>query len=282
MSTDDFSAIRRLAIVSMFADDELMRRLVLKGGNALSLVHGIGTRTSLDLDFSLADDFVDLVQVERRLLHALAERFDAAGYEVFDARLTAKPKDPDGRPPTWGGYRLEFKAIRRSSASRLPSIEQRRREAELTGPAQQRTFRIEISKHEYCEEKMEVELDGFTIYVYPPAMIAVEKLRAICQQMPSYPLVRNKRARARDFYDIYSILAARQIEIGELGQLVAHVFAAKDVPLMLLAEIPQQREFHRSDWAAVINSVSGEVESFDFYFDAVVAATRGLEPLWEE
>lgn len=163
MATEDFSAIRRLAIVSMFADDELMRRLVLKGGNALSLVHGIGSRTSLDLDFSLADDFANLALTERRLLQALADRFEAGGYEVFDARLVAKPRDPDGRPPTWGGYRLEFKVIRRLNARRLLTLEQRQREAERIGPSQKRIFRIEISKHEYCDVKMEVELDGFTI-----------------------------------------------------------------------------------------------------------------------
>ena len=34
----DFDQIRRLTIVALFSDDELSERLVLKGGNALSLV----------------------------------------------------------------------------------------------------------------------------------------------------------------------------------------------------------------------------------------------------
>jgi predicted nucleotidyltransferase component of viral defense system len=53
----DFATIRRLVIISVFADDVLMNRLVLKGGNALSLVHRIGSRSSIDVDFSVADDF---------------------------------------------------------------------------------------------------------------------------------------------------------------------------------------------------------------------------------
>jgi predicted nucleotidyltransferase component of viral defense system len=76
----DFGEIRRVAVISVFADDELMRRLVLKGGNALSLVHHIGGRTSLDVDFSLEDDFADLKETERRLVSRLTDRFDSAGH----------------------------------------------------------------------------------------------------------------------------------------------------------------------------------------------------------
>lgn len=47
----DFATIRRTAIIALFADDELADMLALKGGNALSLVHGITSRTSVDLDF---------------------------------------------------------------------------------------------------------------------------------------------------------------------------------------------------------------------------------------
>ncbi|MCZ2147286.1 MAG: nucleotidyl transferase AbiEii/AbiGii toxin family protein [Bryobacterales bacterium] len=38
----------------------LLECLVLKGGNALNLVYGLTTRTSLDLDFSMSADFDDL------------------------------------------------------------------------------------------------------------------------------------------------------------------------------------------------------------------------------
>jgi len=53
----DFATIRRTTIIALFADDELAGMLALKGGNALSLVHGITSRTSVDLDFSITQDF---------------------------------------------------------------------------------------------------------------------------------------------------------------------------------------------------------------------------------
>lgn len=55
-----FEEIRRITIIALFSDDELVNQLVLKGGNALSLIHKVSLRTSLDLDFSLATDFGDL------------------------------------------------------------------------------------------------------------------------------------------------------------------------------------------------------------------------------
>ena len=37
----DFAEIRRVTITALFSDHVLYERLVLKGGNALSLVYGI-------------------------------------------------------------------------------------------------------------------------------------------------------------------------------------------------------------------------------------------------
>ena len=48
---DRIEKIKRLAIIAMFSDDDLMERLVLKGGNALDIVYEIGSRASMDLDF---------------------------------------------------------------------------------------------------------------------------------------------------------------------------------------------------------------------------------------
>jgi len=42
--------IRRMTIKALFSDDFLLEQLVLKGGNALNLVHRIGNRSSLDID----------------------------------------------------------------------------------------------------------------------------------------------------------------------------------------------------------------------------------------
>jgi predicted nucleotidyltransferase component of viral defense system len=84
----DFAKIRRTTIIALFADDELSERLTLKGGNALSLIHGITSRTSLDLDFSIEEDFPDFKDAKARIFRTLKDRFDSQGYIVFDEKLT--------------------------------------------------------------------------------------------------------------------------------------------------------------------------------------------------
>lgn len=63
----DFDEIRRVTITALFSDEVLFEHLVLKGGNALSLVYGLTDRTSLDLDFSMDADFPDIEDARRRL-----------------------------------------------------------------------------------------------------------------------------------------------------------------------------------------------------------------------
>jgi Nucleotidyl transferase AbiEii toxin, Type IV TA system len=272
--------IRRVAIIALFSDDLLVDKLVLKGGNALRLVYGIGVRSSVDIDVSIDKDFDDFEDVEARLSRALTNRFESVGYVVFDFSFKPKPSIPlAGNPPLWGGYELVFKLIERLKHGSLKGgIEGIRRNATVIGPEQQRIFRVDMSRHEFVDGKTAVELDGFVINVYTPAMIAVEKLRAICQQMKAYPQ-RNRRARARDFYDIYAINENQKLDLlaPETVELVSPVFAAKDVPLSLLSRIPQEREFHRADWPSVQATVSGRLEPFDFYFDFVTEWVHRLE-----
>src|ERR1035441_3696678 len=80
----DFAEVRRLAIVALFSDDRLFEQIVLKGGNALSLVYGLSSRTSLDLDFSIEKDFVDLDDTRKRIFRAVKQHFSSAGFVVFD------------------------------------------------------------------------------------------------------------------------------------------------------------------------------------------------------
>jgi hypothetical protein len=115
--------------------------------------------------------------------------------------------------------------------------------------------------------------------------IAVEKLRAICQQMAEYPHRGKTRSpRAQDFYDIHC-LAAREglrFDSPETMDLTRAVFAAKEAPLRLLGLIGRQREFHRAGWPAVRDSAREELESYDFYFDFVLKAVEPLHVLWME
>lgn len=282
--TIDLGEIRKLIIISVASDDMLMERLVLKGGNALELIHRIGERASLDLDFSIEDDFEDLADVEKRLFRALRDRFDSAGFAIFDAVLAPRPSIASTeKGARWGGYTAEFKIISRERSRALNgNTEAMRREAQVSGPNQRRKFTIEISKFEYCVGKQKVVVDEYDCYVYSPAMIGAEKLRALCQQMPGYPLRRHPAPRARDFYDIHAVAVHAGVEFGteEMRELVRHMFAAKDVPLSLLGEIDAHREFHRAGWPAVELAVRGAVKPFDFYVDFVLAEVAKLQALW--
>ena len=237
--------IRRTAIIAMFSDDVLMHRLVLKGGNALDLVHHLTARGSLDIDFSMEGDFDDLEEIRGRCFRALHDRFDSAGLLVFDEKFLRRPRRlGPGQDDRWGGYCIEFKLIAKETAAKLGGdLAARQRSAQVVGFAQEKVFRIEISNNKFCRPKVEAEFDEFTIYVYPPELIAAEKLRAICQQMPDVLPVKTKRARARDFYDVHTVVAGTGLDVAAPGfhELVRAAFEAKAVPLSLLGQICNYR-----------------------------------------
>ena len=52
MTNERIRQIKKIALAAMFADDVLMEKLVLKGGNLLDLVYNISVRASIDLDLS--------------------------------------------------------------------------------------------------------------------------------------------------------------------------------------------------------------------------------------
>jgi predicted nucleotidyltransferase component of viral defense system len=277
----DLKEIRRLVIIALFADDELMEKFVLKGGNALDIIYNIGARSSVDIDLSMPDDFSDLEDAKARIFRALRDRFDSAGFVVFDEKFQLRPSTmKEGQSPRWGGYQVEFKIADRATYEKYKDdIEALRRNASLVGPEQKRTFRVDISKYEFVEPKEETEIDNYTVYVYTPTMLAVEKLRAICQQMPEYEPRRNPKPRARDFYDIHAIVMTENITITtpENIELVRNIFAAKSVPLSLIGNIKNVRDYHVIDWPAVEQSVSRELKDFVFYFDFVVELAEQLQ-----
>src|SRR5215467_6019528 len=102
---------------------------------------------------------------------------------------------------------------------------------------------------------------------------------AKCPNISSKP----KSARARDFYDIYVLMQEAQIDLskGDVLELTRQVFAAKEVPLELIGKISNHREFHRPEWPSVEDCITDILQSFDFYFDFVLHATKSLESLWE-
>jgi hypothetical protein len=139
---------------------------------------------------------------------------------------------------------VQFKLIERTLFDKLSGdLDAIRRQAEVLGPMHKRVYTIDISQGEFCEGKIQREIDDYSVYVYSLEMIAIEKLRAICQQMPQYELNRTKSPRARDFYDICQIVTERGIDltIDKNLALLAAIFAAKAVPLSLLKEIGKFR-----------------------------------------
>ena len=84
--------IKRLAVMAMFSDDELLEELVLKGGNAMALIHRLSARASVDIDFSMKLDFPEGVEATlKRLSAALEKTFRAAAYEAFDIKMEERP-----------------------------------------------------------------------------------------------------------------------------------------------------------------------------------------------
>jgi predicted nucleotidyltransferase component of viral defense system len=63
----EFEKIRKTTIIAMFSIDDLMESLVLKGGNAVGLVLKLSQRSSIDLDFSLKEDFKDIDGITKKL-----------------------------------------------------------------------------------------------------------------------------------------------------------------------------------------------------------------------
>ena len=144
----DYSEIRSLVIISLFSEDQLLDLLVLKGGNAINLIYGYGSRSSLDIDCSIDGDFLDPDEVGRVLQRALQTRFRERGLEVFDFSFRRKPSSL--RPEIndrWGGYAAEFKIIDHLQLGRAKGgIEQMRRIAVEIGPRHQPSD-ISLSLH---------------------------------------------------------------------------------------------------------------------------------------
>lgn len=283
MSTHlDLKLLRRLRIIALQAlvsNDSLMRDLVQKGGNALDLIYNISSRASFDLDFSIAKSFDDeeLPKLENRMRILLERSFGENGYQCFDVKLAKRPsKMLKGLDDIWGGYKLEFKLMEKEHYEKVRiDHEQTRREAIFVGPKNINKMRIEISRYEHCPSE-EHDLEGYMIKVYSPSLIAVEKLRAICQQMDEYKSVipsLTPSPRARDFFDIYTIADACELDLTDKchREMVYAVFEAKRVPLSLIGLIKEYKEFHEPDFESVRATVAPgiELKSFDFYFSFV-------------
>lgn len=286
----DLGWLRRQFVIALAADDELFELLVFKGGNALALVHGVGMRASLDLDYSLAHEARSDKDLGEKLQTALSSHLARQDLTVFDWTFGPRPKVPkDERALAWGGYLGGFKVIETARWEQLSrNLEQARKRAWgiTSGGGASRKFSIELSRNEHCDGAAVVEVgEGFVVRVYTPTMIAVEKLRSICQQMPEYEHCTKRKARSRDFYDIHAAVTEAGVNLPSTAghELIRAVFAAKAVPLRLLSLIEQDVSFHEGDWDDVTNTLPADRPAeFSFYSDFVIRIVRQLEPLWNE
>ncbi|RYE16331.1 MAG: hypothetical protein EOP45_17680 [Sphingobacteriaceae bacterium] len=276
--------IKRITIIALVQDDELMETLILKGGNAISLGYGLSERASYDLDFSMEDDFKEeLSVIQRRLKTAVEKTFSSYDLMVLDFKIQEKPKTI--RPELeafWGGYFLEFKLITQDKYNQFyPDKDKITRNALALTPGNSTKFTVDISKFEYVGEHRALkEIEGVNYYVYAPELIVFEKVRALAQKLPEYATdilhsenvyKDHERARPRDFFDIHAILEYYPVDITSAAakQTLAQVFEAKRVPLAYIKRIRSMKEVHRSGYDAVKSTLSHTEKDlgFDFYFD---------------
>lgn len=300
----DLAFQRRIKIITLtaiFGDDQFFKTFVLKGGSALDIAYGLSSRSSLDLDFSMAGEFSkeEFPEIKTRLENALKERFEEEGYYLFDFCFEPKPEQISEEIASfWGGYCVEFKLIEKDKAEKhVFDLEAMRRTAIEIGrvkkegldskPQPSRKFPIDISRHEFTKRKDYKIIDNQDIAVYPPALIVIEKMRAICQQMTEYaPIVKRSSGRpggerAKDFYDIHLIMQKFEIDLTSEDNLslLREVFDIKRVPLDFLEKIKDGREQHRMGFHTVQDTVErGKLDhDFDYYFDYVLSLVNQLK-----
>lgn len=264
--------IKKLTLRALMNDENLMYGLVLKGGNALQLVYDITDRASMDIDFSIENDFTELEfeRISGQLQALLGEEFIKRDHFVFDIKFVEKPKSNGVKE--WKGYNIEFKITHKDKW--YDDIDKTRRNA-IKIVDQSTKFSVDISSYEYVQLSKKHDLDGTILRVYTPEMIVVEKLRALCQSIPEYsdiiPSARIK-GRARDFYDIWNICNQYQIDLStdESLDLIAEVFKAKRVPINFLELIPNYKDLQKQNWESVVDTLGVENEGFDYYYDFVI------------
>jgi hypothetical protein len=160
-----FDKVKRQTLVALFSSPLLQNVLVLKGGNLIDIAFEISQRSSIDLDFSIEGKFDDPEELRIECESVLRKAFAAQGYRVIDVRLEERPPYvSEELKGYWGGYTIKFKLIGDAAHERFQAdAEQlRRRAIRLQGDSP--TFKIDISKFEYCEGKQVFQVDGQSIF----------------------------------------------------------------------------------------------------------------------
>ena len=280
--------IKSLVVVSIFSKPELKELLVLKGGNLLDLVFQLSGRSSVDVDMSM-EEGIDNDLLSRLVKEAVADCFAGEGYVVFDFNFRdVPPKLSEDMKDFWGGYKIDFKIIGEDDFEKFDGdIEKVRRNALKVGGNESTKFKVDISRHEYCDEKEAFDFEGIEIFGYSPSVFVAEKIRAICQQMPEYVKVvkSHPSPRARDFVDVFIIASHYGIAFDEVFfEKLEKVFQKKRVPISLVDSVKESYDFHIAGFENVQDTVLPEfdLQEFKFYFEYVVSGCGRLKPFWDK
>ncbi|OGV69797.1 MAG: hypothetical protein A2283_13030 [Lentisphaerae bacterium RIFOXYA12_FULL_48_11] len=271
------------SILAICRDPHVSKAVVLKGGSAIRLFEKDSHRLSIDADFSLEQklDVNDKDVFFERIRKALSEEFKNKRLIVIDFKATRRPAKPkEGFPLSWGGWECKFKLV--SKDFQHETIEVQRRNAMVPEGSNSPIMEIDISDGEYCGSKRSKIISGVKIQGYTRELLVLEKIRAICQQHPSYEFTSRKgKNRARDFYDIQRL--SQQIDeefIRKCKQHLEKVFSAKEVPLKLLAVLWDE-EFIADQgmgFQEVVDTVNYTIEPFDVYVQYVRHLVRQIYP----
>jgi len=272
--------IKRLTLRALVADEILMKGLVLKGGNALSIAYNIRDRGSVDIDFSMENDFSkkEISRIENQLDYLLNSEFAKEDLKVFDIKFKEKPKQQ--KVKEWKGYEILFKIISKELYVKGEDRANRMKAISIKSD-HSKSFSVDISSYEYVATSRMTDVDGTILRVYTPEMIVIEKLRALCQSMPEYQNIISTariKGRARDFYDIWNICQNFKLDFttDENKQLMEDIFASKLVPVDFLNLIPKYKDLQSKDWVNVIDTVQEDLKGFEFYYDFTISVINNL------
>jgi len=257
-----------ISIVGIFSDKYLSDRLVLKGGAALRLMENLDERLSTDMDFSTREAMDG--KLFDRLEKVLARTFKRHKYDVIDFKPMRKPKESRDRPKWWGGWRCGFKLSQMDKHNL--SAERRRKQALIPEGSNSSVVEIEISEYEYCGRVRHKKIKGVRINGYSRPLLVVEKLRAICQQHPSYKY-RTKKNRARDLVDIYHLTKDHRTErfLKECRTELPESFEAKEVDVDFLDALNEEKfsDTLRAGFPQVEDDLKDRPYPFETYLEYV-------------
>ncbi len=258
-------------VLAIFSQKDLAETLVLKGGTGLRFFQGMNNRGSTDIDFSHGGQIENQDEYFKKLEGALKSHFLKMDLLAFDLKATRKPKQVGANdPPGWGGWLIEFKFGDRES-EQLP-IEARRRSAIVPEGSNTSKMEVEISEHEYVGDATSKSIRGVKVRGYSLAMFMGEKIRAICQQSTKYRVEKEKKNRAKDFFDIFHL--SQQMSSSdreELKKILPAIFEAKGVTFELLNEFWNESfiGLQKRGFQAVQNQVRTKVEPFETYVENI-------------